>query len=144
MRRFFMFLCLCVFVTATLFSPKPSYAQEPFIPKEDSTVGDVMRHLDKEDFEALPEKMKARLDSQPLKDLEKENPPVLDPNYPNTESTVLFTQVFTEQFNPSDTIIYNNYGFPLNPILLGSCLLGTSMAPTALGAQATYSTFSPI
>jgi len=75
-----------------------------------------------------------------VKDLEKENPPVRDPNYPNTESTILFTQVFTEQFCPNDTIIYNRYGFPLNPILLGSCLL----APTPVGARALYSTFSPV
>ena len=134
MRRFFVFLCLCVFVTATLFLPKPSHAQEPFVPKEDSTVGDVMRHFDKEKFDALPEEMKARLDSQPLKELEKENPPFPTINNANTESTVLFTQVFTEQFCPNDTIIYNRYGFPLNPILLGSCLL----APTPVGARALY------
>ena len=140
MRKFLAFLCLCVFVTATLFLPKPSHAQEPFIPKEDSTVGDLMRYFDKEKFDALPEEMKARLDSQPLKDLEKENPPVRDPNYPNTESTILFTQVFTEQFSPSYTIIYNRYGFPLNPILLGSCLL----APTPVGARAIDSAFSPV
>ena len=131
MRKFLAFLCLCVFVAATLFSPEPSHAQEPFVPKEDSTMGDVMRHFDKEKFDALPEEMKAMLDSQSLKELEKENPPVRDPNYPNTESTILFTQVFTEQFCPNDTIIYNRYGFPLNPILLGSCLL----APTPVGAQ---------
>ena len=131
MRKFLAFLFLCMFVTASLFVPKPSYAQEPFIPKEDSTVGDLMRHLDKEDFEALPEEMKARLDSQPLKDLEKENPPFPTINNANTESTILFTQVFTEQFSPSYTIIYNRYGFPLNPILLGSCLL----APTPVDAQ---------
>ena len=139
MRKILAFLCLCVFVTATLFLPNPSYAQEPFIPKEDSTMGDVMRHFDKEKFDALPEEMKAILDSQSLKELEKENPPFPTINNANTESTILFTQVFAEQFSPSDTIIYNNYGFPLNPILLGSCLL----APTPVGARALYSTFSP-
>jgi hypothetical protein len=137
MRKILAFLCLCVFVTATLFLPKPSHAQEPFVPKEDSTVGDVMRHFDKEKFDALPEEMKA---TQSLKELEKENPPFPTINNANTESTVLFTQVFTEQFCPNDTIIYNRYGFPLNPILLGSCLL----APTPVGARALYSTFSPV
>jgi len=97
-------------------------------------------HFDKEKFDALPEEMKARLDSQSLKELEKENPPFPTINNANTESTVLFTQVFTEQFCPNDTIIYNRYGFPLNPILLGSCLL----APTPVGARALYSTFSPV
>lgn len=140
MRKFLAFLCLCVFIAATLFSPNPSHAQAPFIPKEDSTMGDVMRHFDKEKFDALPEEMKAMLDSQSLKELEKENPPFPTINSANTESTVLFTQVFTEQFNPSYTIIYNRYGFPLNPILLGSCLL----APTPVGAKALYSTFAPV
>lgn len=139
MRKFLAFLFLCVFVASTLFVPKPSYAQEPFIPKEDSTMGDVMRHFDKEKFDALPEEMKAMLDSQSLKELEKENPPFPTINNANTESTVLFTQVFTEQFSPSYTIIYNNYGFPLNPILLGSCLL----ALTPVGARTLYSTFAP-
>ena len=139
MRKFFVFLCLCVFVTATLFLPKPSHAQEPFIPKEDSTMGDVMRHFDKEKFDALPEEMKAMLDSQSLKELEKENPPFPTINSANTESTILFTQVFTEPFALNDTIIYNRYGFPLNPILLGSCLL----APIPVGARTLYSTFAP-
>lgn len=140
MRKFLAFLFLCVFVTATLFLPKPSHAQEPFIPKEDSTMGDVMRHFDKEKFDALPEEMKAMLDSQSLKELEKENPPFPTINNANTESTILFTQVFTEPFALNDTIIYNRYGFPLDPILLGSCLL----VPTPVGARAPYSAFSPV
>lgn len=140
MRKFLAFLFLFAFVASSLFVPKPSYAQEPFIPKEDSTMGDVMRHFDKEKFDALPEEMKAMLDSQSLKELEKENPPFPTINNANTESTVLFTQVFTEPFALNDTIIYNRYGFPLDPILLGSCLL----VPTPVGARAPYSAFSPV
>ena len=128
-------LLLCILVAFTLFLPKPSYAQEPFMPKDDSTVGDVMRHFDREEFEALPDDIKATLDSKSLKDFEKENTTFSKTNDTDEDTTVLFTQ----QFEPASNMLYSRYGFPLNPLVLGTCHLTTSIISNQIGYDVLYS-----
>lgn len=128
-------LLLCILVAFTLFLPKPSYAQEPFMQKDDSTVGDVMRHFDREEFEALPDDIKATLDSKSLKDFEKENTTFSKTNDTDEDTTVLFTQ----QFEPASNMLYSRYGFPLNPLVLGTCHLNTNIISNQIGYHVVYS-----